>query len=129
MEQDDLAPLIAFIGEKFEQVDRRLDQMATKEEVREQQAETRRHMGVLLEAVRDDIRQVAEGLVGVESRLGSVEQRLDRVEQKMETEFGETRAMIRVSYAQLDERIQSLEHNYTALNERVTRLESGRARP
>ena len=141
MEQEDLAPLIAFIGEKFEQVDRRLDQMATKEEVRAQQAETRRHMRVLVEAARDDIRQVAEGLVGVEGRLGNVEHRLEGVEgrlngikhhldcfeQKVETEFTETRAMIRVSYAQLDERIQPLEHNYAALNERVERLESSRA--
>ncbi len=127
MDQESLAPLIAFIGEKFEQVDRRLDQMATKEEVRAQQAEARRHMGVLVEAVRDDIRQVAEGLVGVEGRLGNVEHRLDRFEQKVEAEFTETRAMIRVSYAQLDERIQSREHNYAALNERVARLGSGRA--
>jgi predicted RNase H-like nuclease (RuvC/YqgF family) len=131
MDKEDLAPLIEFIGKKFDQVDqrfegmdRRFDQMATKEEVRAQQAETRRHMGVLVEAARDDIRQVAEGLVGVEGRLGNVEHRLDRFEQKVETEFTETRAMIRVSYTQLDERIQSLEHNYATLNDRVARLES-----
>lgn len=131
MDQESLAPLIEFIGKKFDQVDqrfegmdRRLDQTATKDEVRAQQAETRGHMGVLVEAVRDDIRQVAEGLVGVEGRLGNVEHRLDRFEQKVGAEFAETRAMIRVSYAQLDERIQSLEHNYAALNDRVARLES-----
>ena len=79
MEQESLAPLIEFIGKKFDQVDqrfdgmdRRLDQMATKDEVLTQQAETRRQMGVLVEAVRDDIRQVAEGLVGVDGRLGKV---------------------------------------------------------
>ena len=145
MDKEDLAPLIEFIGKKFDQVDqrfegmdRRLDLIATKEEMRAQEAETRRHMGVLVEAARDDIRQVAEGLVGVEGRLGNVEHRLDgvegslnginhrldRFEQKVETEFTETRAMIRVSYVQLDERIQSLEHNYAAMNDRVARLES-----
>mgnify|MGYP001041988458 CR=1 FL=1 len=65
MTENEYQELIAFIGEKFEQVDRRLDQMATKEEVQE----TRRHMGVLVEAVRDDVRQVAEGLAGTNQRL------------------------------------------------------------
>ena len=102
MGEESLAPLIEFIGKKFDQVDqrfegieRRLDQMATKDELEAKLAETRRHMGVLVEAVRDDVRQVAEG-------VAETNQRLDRFEQKVEAEFVETRAMIRVSYAQLD---------------------------
>ena len=124
MDQENLAPLIEFIGKKFDQVDqrfegieRRLDQMATKDELEAKLAETRRHMGVLVEAVRDDVRQVAEG-------VAETNQRLDRFEQKVEAEFVETRAMIRFSYAQLDRRIQDLEGNYAALNERVGRLEA-----
>jgi Mg2+ and Co2+ transporter CorA len=117
MDQDTLAPLIEFIGKKFDEVDRRLDQMVTKEEMQSQLAETRRHMGVLAEAVRDDVRQLAEG-------LAETNQRLDRFERKVEGEFVETKAMIRVSYAQLDRRIQELEGNYAALNERVGRLEA-----
>ena len=165
MTENEYQELIAYIGEKFEQVDRRFDQMATKVELQE----TRRHMGVLVEAVRDDVRQLAEGLAGtnqrldgmrdqlagmdqrlggidqrlggverrldgvdqrlvdVEGRLGNVEQGLDRLGKKVEAESTETRAMIRVSYAQLDERIQSLEHNYAALNDRVARLEANQA--
>ena len=126
MGEESLAPLIEFIGKKFDQVDqrfegieRRLDQMATKDELEAKLAETRRHMGVLVEAVRDDVRQVAEG-------VAETNQRLDRFEQKVEAEFVETRAMIRVSYAQLDRRIQDLEGNYAALSERVERLESSR---
>ena len=124
MDQENLAPLIEFIGKKFDQVDqrfeaidRRLDQVATKEELEAKLAETRRHMGVLVEAVRDDVRQVAEG-------VAETNQRLDRFEQKVEAEFVETRAMIRVSYAQLDRRIQDLEGNYASLSERVERLEA-----
>jgi Mg2+ and Co2+ transporter CorA len=117
MDQENLAPLIEFIGKKFDEVDRHLDQMATKDELESKLAETRRHMGVLNEAVRDDVRQLAEG-------LAETNQRLDRFEQKVEAEFVETRAMIRVSYAQLDRRIQDLEGNYAALNERVGRLEA-----
>jgi chromosome segregation ATPase len=119
MDQENLAPLIEFIGKKFDEVDRHLDQMATKDELESKLAETRRHMGVLIEAVRDDVRQLAEG-------LAETNQRLDRFEQKVEAEFVETRAMIRVSYAQLDRRIQDLEGNYASLSERVERLESSR---
>ena len=119
MDQENLAPLIEFIGKKFDEVDRHLDQMATKDELESKLAETRRHMGVLIEAVRDDVRQLAEG-------LAETNQRLDRFEQKVEAEFVETRAMIRVSYAQLDRRIQDLEGNYALLSERVERLESSR---
>jgi len=124
MGEESLAPLIEFIGKKFDQVDqrfeaidRRLDQVATKEELEAKLAETRRHMGVLVEAVRDDVRQVAEG-------VAETNQRLDRFEQKVEAEFVETRAMIRVSYVQLDRRIQDLEGNYASLSERVERLEA-----
>ena len=124
MDKENLAPLIEFIGKKFDQVDqrfegmdRRLDQMATKEDVRAQQAETRRHFDVVAEGLRSQIQLVAEG-------VSAANQRLDGFQQKVEEEFAETRAAIRFSYAQLDERIQSLEHNYSALNERVARLES-----
>ena len=61
MEEESLAPLIEFIGKKFDQVDqrfeaidRRLDQVATKEEVRAEQAETRRHFEVIAEGVETE---------------------------------------------------------------------------
>jgi predicted nucleic acid-binding Zn-ribbon protein len=124
MDQENLAPLIKFIGEKFDEVGRRLDQMATKDELEAKLAETRRHMGVLVEAVRDEVRQVADGVANVDQRLDGVEQRLDRFEEKMEAGFTETRAAIHFSYAQVDRRIQELESNYASLNERVGRLEA-----
>jgi tetrahydromethanopterin S-methyltransferase subunit G len=123
MDEEELAPLIEFIGKKFDQVDqrlggmdRRLDQMATKDEVRAQQAETRRHFDVVAEGLRSQIQLVAEG-------VSAVDQRLDRFQRKVEEEFAETRAAIRFSYAQLERRILDLEGNYAALNERVERLE------
>jgi len=124
MDQENLAPLIKFMADKFDEVDRRLDQMATKDELEAKLAETRRHMGVLVEAVRDDVRQLAEGLAETNRGLAETNQRLDRFEQKVEAEFIETRAAIRFSYAQLERRIQELEGNYASLNERVARLES-----
>ena len=123
MDEEELAPLIEFIGKKFDQVDQRLggmdhrlDQMATKDEVRAQQAETRRHFDVVAEGLRSQIQLVAEG-------VSAADQRLDRFQRKVEEEFAETRAAIRFSYAQLERRILDLEGNYAALNERVERLE------
>ena len=124
MTNSEYQDLIAFLGRKFEKVDRRFDQTATKEELGAQQAETRRHMGVLVEAVRGEVRQVAKGVANVDQRLDGVEQRLDRLEKKMEAGFTETRAAIHFSYAQVDRRIQELESNYAALSERVGRLEA-----
>ncbi len=111
MDQENLAPLIEFIGKKFDQVDQRFEAMEAKIE------EGHRHTGVLIEAVRDEVRQVADG-------VANVEQRLDRFEEKMEAGFTETRAAIHFSYAQVDRRIQELEGNYAALNERVRHLEA-----
>jgi predicted nuclease with TOPRIM domain len=135
MAENEYQELIAFIGEKFERVDRRFEMMEGRfRETDDKIEEARRHMGVLVEAVRDDVRQLAEGLAGtnqrldrVQDQLGGMEQRFDRFEQKVEAEFAETRAAIRFSYAQLERRLQELEGNYVALNERVARLEAAQA--
>jgi phage shock protein A len=123
MEQESLAPLIERVGEQVRQVgqhleaiDRRLDQMSTKDEMRTQQAETRRHFDVVAEGLRSQVQRVAEG-------MSAVDQRLDRFQRKVEEGFAETRAAIRFSYAQLERRILDLEGNYASLNERVERLE------
>ena len=121
MEEENLASLVKLIGEKFDQVDRLFEAMDRRfVAVETKIEESRRHTGVLVEAVRDDIRQVAEG-------LATTNQHLDRFAQKVEAEFAETRTAIRFSYAQLERRIQELEGNYASVNERLTRLESGRA--
>ena len=95
MDQENLAPLIEFIGKKFDQVDQRFEAMDRRFEAMEVKIEEgHRHTGVLIEAVRDDVRQVAEGVANVDQRLDGVEQRLDRFEEKMEAGFTETRAAI-----------------------------------
>jgi hypothetical protein len=112
--------LVDFMGRRFTEVDARLDQTATKEELREQQAETRRHFEVVAEGLRADIRQVAEGhqvLVAGQARI------MDRMEE-MERELG---AMIRFSYAELDRRVRTLEDAVISLRGRVERLEARHA--
>jgi chromosome segregation ATPase len=121
MDQDSLAPLIEFIGKKFDEVDHRLDQMVTREERQSQLAETRRHFNGVAERMESQVRLVAEGVAGVSERL---ERRFQEVTAKIEEEAEETRAMIRVSYAQLDGRIRSLEGEFASLAKRVEQIEA-----
>ncbi|HEX9668256.1 MAG TPA: hypothetical protein VGC93_02120 [Thermoanaerobaculia bacterium] len=60
--------------------------------------DTRRHMDVVAEGLRAEIRLVAEGVVMVDSKV-------DRLRGDMTAEFAETRSMIRFSYDQLDRRL------------------------
>lgn len=116
--------LVLFLGRKFDEtdqrfegMDRRLDQMTTKEEMRAQHAETRRHFEVVAEGLRGQVQLVAEGhqaLVEGQERI------LSRVE-RMERELG---AMIRISYAELDDRIRKCEQGLAAVQERLARVES-----
>jgi predicted RNase H-like nuclease (RuvC/YqgF family) len=124
MEQENLAPLIEFIGKKFDQadqrfeaIDRRFEEVATKGEVRAQQAETRRHFDVVAEGLRGQMQLLAEG-------VATLDQKLNRFREEVAGEFQEMKSMIRFSYAELDRRIQELESNYATLNERVVRLEA-----
>lgn len=64
-------------------------------------AETRRHFDVVAEDLRGEVRLVAEGVAGVDSGLREL--RSD-----VKGEFTELRSMVRLSYAELDRRLESL---------------------
>jgi uncharacterized protein YicC (UPF0701 family) len=49
---------------------------ATKEELREESERTRRHMSVLFESLRDDVRIVAKGQVALAKRVDDIHRRL-----------------------------------------------------
>lgn len=80
-------------------------------------SEIKRHFGVVADALRTEIRQVAEAVSAVDSRLGAFRDEVAR-------EFEETRAMIRLSYSELDRRLRTLENGYVSLESRVERLEA-----
>jgi hypothetical protein len=78
--------------------------------------EIKRHFNVVAEGLRSDIRVLAEGLGAntdrldrFERRLDSFESRFDSFESRVTAEFTETRAMIRLSYGELERRIVRLE--------------------
>ncbi len=85
--------------------------------------EIKRHFNVVAEGLRSDIRVLAEGLGantdrldrlerrfdGLESRFDGFESHFDSFESRVTAEFTETRAMIRLSYGELERRIERLE--------------------
>jgi hypothetical protein len=117
MTNDEYGQLVEFLGQKFEEVDRRFDRTATKDELQAQQTETRRHFDVVGEGLRSQMQLLAEGhqvLVEGQERV------LERVE-RLERELG---AMIRISYAQLDDRVRNCERGLAAVQERLVRVEA-----
>ena len=82
--------------------------------------EIKRHFGVVAEALRSDIRQIAEGHVGIGREL-------QEIRDEFRDEFKEMRALMRPSFSQLDQRMRMLETDISTLKSRVDRLESTRA--
>ncbi len=87
-------------------------------------AETRRHFDVVVErlenrfqGMNEAIDQMADRLLRLETRVDRLEERFTRVEETIVRESGETRAMIRLSYTELDRRLRSLEERVEHLEE------------
>ena len=86
--------------------------------------EIRRHFSVVAEGLRSEIRVVAEGVSATPDRLDRFEDRLDRFETRMVEELGEIKAMLRISFGQLDRRLTSLEADISGLRARLEKLEA-----
>ncbi len=82
--------------------------------------EIKRHFGVVAEALRSDMRQIAEGHAVIRNEL-------QEMREEFRDEFREVRSLLRLSFSQLDERLRTLETDVTTLKARLDRLEAGRA--
>lgn len=91
---------------------------------REESEEIKRHFGVVAEGLRSEVRLVAEAVEGLRSEL---HRELGEFRKEVQAEFKEVRALIRFSYAELDERVKSLESGFLELKSRMERLERDRA--
>jgi hypothetical protein len=80
----------------------------------------KRHFRVIAEQLRSDVRQVAEGQQLIRGEV-------DALHAEMTPEFKEVKSFIRLSYAELEHRIVTIESEPSGLRERVGRLESRRA--
>ena len=75
------------------------------------------HFGVVAEALRSDIQQIAEG-------HSVIRHEIQEMRNDFRDEFKEMRALMRLSFAQLDQWIGSLEAELSSLKSRVDRLEA-----
>ena len=86
---------------------------------REAVEEIKRHFGVVAEQVRSDVRAVAEAQQDLRRQVSEIRSELVR-------ESEETRALIRLSYGEIDRRVRGLEEVLGDLRVRVERLEAQR---
>ncbi len=78
---------------------------------------------MISEGLVDQIKLLAEGHVGIIDRLKVVDQRLDRIEKESERQHLETRALIKLSFAELDRRLTDLESQMKEMHEWKKRVE------
>lgn len=81
--------------------------------------EIKRHFGIVAEALHSNIRQIAEGHLNIRHEL-------QEIRDEFRDEFKEMRALMRLSFSQLDQRIRTLETDISALKARMDRLETQR---
>lgn len=82
--------------------------------------EIKRHFGVVVEDVRGEIRAVAEGVATLTDEM---HREFSAVRAETAREFEETRALIRLSYGELDRRVKGLETEVADLRTRLERVE------
>jgi len=64
---------------------------------------------IISEGLIDQIKLLAEGHAGIIDRLKMVDERLDRIEKEGERQHLETRALVKISFTELDRRLTDLE--------------------
>ncbi len=90
--------------------------------------EIKRHFNVVAESLRSDVRMVADAVAATNERLDRFEAKVAEEFARVAEELGEVKAMIRLSFGQLDQRIRTLEEDMASLRTRLDRLEA-RTRP
>jgi SMC interacting uncharacterized protein involved in chromosome segregation len=79
--------------------------------------EIKRHFGIVAEGLDLHIQAVAEGQSGLQRQIEQFRRETNR-------EFEETRALIRLSYVELERRMGSLESDVAELRSRMDRVEA-----
>ena len=100
-----------FLEQQFAAIDQRFTRVESefrsefrgvRQDVAEQLAETKRHVGVVVEGLRSEIRQVAEGVMNVDEKL-------ERFRHDVDEQFTEVKTLVKVSYGDRDRRVRILE--------------------
>jgi uncharacterized protein involved in exopolysaccharide biosynthesis len=93
----------------------------TKEDLTSFKEEIIQQFHVSAEGIRDEVKQVAEG-------VATANEKLDNIHKELTTEIQETRqevlAAVKFSYAELDKRLTTLEQEFLDLKLRVEKIEN-----
>ena len=89
----------------------------TKKDLQAFKNEMIQQFHIISEGLIDQIKLLAEGHSGIIQRLDRVETRLDKMEEENKREHLETRALIKISFSQLDRRISDLESQMKEVQE------------
>ncbi len=82
----------------------------------EETEEIKRYFGVVAESLRHDIQQVAEGHEVVLTQV-------KEFRKEVREEFREVRSVIKFSFAELDQRIGTLENEMLTMKKRLAQIE------
>ena len=95
------------VDRRFDAIDQRFDAMERRQGATDERLEdTRRHLGILIENLEGKIQLVAEGVINVDQKIDRVR---DELKVEVTTQIGEVKALLRVSYSDLDHRVRRLE--------------------
>jgi hypothetical protein len=76
------------------------------EALRSDMQDVKRHFDVVAEALRSDVRLVADGVAGLDVK---VTREFVTVREEIHEQIGDVKSLLRISYGELDKRVQALE--------------------
>lgn len=100
------------IDQKITGLEDRMDQKMTTLEVR-----VIDQFHIISEGLMDQIKLLAEGHDGVIDRLNGIDKRFDHMEKESERQHLETRALVKLSFSELDRRLTDLESQMKEMQE------------
>ena len=104
---------------KFKALEERMDQKMTSLEVR-----VIDQFHIISEGLMDQITLLAEEHDGVIDRLTGIDKRFDHMEKENERQHLETRALVKLSFSELDRRLTDLESQMKQMQEWRKQVES-----
>jgi chromosome segregation ATPase len=121
MDAESLAQVERIVTTAVSGVEGRLrDEMqALRGDLGEKIVAAERHAGALFEEALHRIDLVVEGHQALNQKIERLETKIERLETKMEHEFLEMRALIQLSYRQLQERVETLEQRVQFIEKRL----------
>jgi hypothetical protein len=99
-------------------------EVPTKEDLKKFKKEIVHEFHLISEGLIDQIKLLAEGHSGIIDRLGRMDARLDRMEKETERQHLETRALVKLSFSELDRRISDLESQVKDLQDWKKQVQS-----